>query len=78
MIQKEDLNKSLHFEEYSHFQFLSMCILAGCDYCESLPGVGIKRAHKVAGTLTESNFQAVSKCSLYILCNVIYLFIFFN
>ena len=25
--------------------FLEMCILSGCDYINSLPGVGVKKAH---------------------------------
>ena len=27
-------------------QFLNMCILAGCDYLKSLPGIGLKSAAK--------------------------------
>jgi len=27
-------------------QFLHMCILSGCDYLDSIPGMGIKSAHK--------------------------------
>ena len=30
---------------FSHDMFLDMCILAGCDYLESVDGVGLKRAH---------------------------------
>lgn len=26
-------------------QFLEMCILSGCDYLSSLPGVGLKTAY---------------------------------
>jgi hypothetical protein len=25
--------------------FLQMCILAGCDFCAGLPGIGLKKAH---------------------------------
>ena len=40
--------------------FVQMCLLAGCDYCESVPGVGIVTAMQVragqlrAGPLSES------------------------
>lgn len=27
-----------------HFQFIDLCILLGCDYCESIRGIGPKRA----------------------------------
>ena len=26
------------------FQFIDLCILLGCDYCESIRGIGPKRA----------------------------------
>jgi exonuclease-1 len=39
-------NDSLSFRNWSQDMFVYMCILAGCDYCEGIPGVGIKTAHK--------------------------------
>ena len=27
--------------------FITMCILSGCDYLESIKGIGFKRAHKL-------------------------------
>lgn len=27
--------------------FRLMCILSGCDYCDSLPGIGLKKAHEL-------------------------------
>lgn len=39
-------NDSLSFRNWSHDMFVYMCILAGCDYCEGIPGIGIKIAHK--------------------------------
>ena len=29
---------------YSFFQFIDLCILLGCDYCDSIRGIGPKRA----------------------------------
>tara|TARA_B100000513_G_scaffold52762_1_gene19986 strand:- start:690 stop:2858 length:2169 start_codon:yes stop_codon:yes gene_type:complete len=34
------------WEEWDQNLFLDMCILAGCDYLPSLPGLGLRSAHK--------------------------------
>jgi len=39
--------RELDFKHWSHNMFVYMCILSGCDYCEGVPGIGIKTAHKV-------------------------------
>ena len=38
-------NKELNFSDFSQQMFLEMCILSGCDYLQSLAGMGLKRAH---------------------------------
>nr|CAD1828013.1 unnamed protein product [Ananas comosus var. bracteatus] len=38
-------NKELDFAGFSKQMVLQMCILSGCDYLQSLPGMGLKRAH---------------------------------
>ncbi len=38
-------NESLRFENWDQQMLQRMCILSGCDYLESLPGMGLKRAH---------------------------------
>ncbi|KAJ7968819.1 Exonuclease 1 [Quillaja saponaria] len=38
-------NKELSFEGFTRQMILEMCILSGCDYLQSLPGMGLKRAH---------------------------------
>ncbi|XP_010538228.1 PREDICTED: exonuclease 1 [Tarenaya hassleriana] len=38
-------NKDLSFSGFSNQMLLEMCILSGCDYLQSLPGMGLKRAH---------------------------------
>ncbi|KAK9714476.1 hypothetical protein RND81_06G097100 [Saponaria officinalis] len=38
-------NKDLNFGGFSGDMLLEMCILSGCDYLPSLPGMGLKRAH---------------------------------
>ncbi|GBG33330.1 Flap endonuclease 1 [Hondaea fermentalgiana] len=40
-------NKQLAMKTFTHDMVLDMCILAGCDYLDSLPGMGIVRAHKL-------------------------------
>uniref|UniRef100_A0A2N9I662 Exonuclease 1 n=1 Tax=Fagus sylvatica TaxID=28930 RepID=A0A2N9I662_FAGSY len=38
-------NKDLSFAGFNKQMLLEMCILSGCDYLQSLPGMGLKRAH---------------------------------
>ncbi|KAK6917272.1 XPG-I domain [Dillenia turbinata] len=38
-------NKDLNLMKFSNQMVLEMCILSGCDYLQSLPGMGLKRAH---------------------------------
>lgn len=40
-------NESPSFKNFTHDMFVFMCILSGCDYCEGIPGIGIKLAHKI-------------------------------
>ncbi|RVW29580.1 Exonuclease 1 [Vitis vinifera] len=42
MIQQ---NKELSFAGFTKQMILEMCILSGCDYLQSLPGMGLKKAH---------------------------------
>lgn len=44
IIIAKDLNKCLLLENYRFEYFRHMCILSGCDYLDSIPGIGIKRA----------------------------------
>ncbi|XP_019169233.1 PREDICTED: exonuclease 1 [Ipomoea nil] len=38
-------NKELNFTGFTKQMVLEMCILSGCDYLQSLPGMGLKKAH---------------------------------
>lgn len=38
-------NKDLDFTNFTRQMVLEMCIMSGCDYLSSLPGLGVKRAH---------------------------------
>lgn len=61
------LNRDLSFVGFTPDQFLEMCVMSGCDYLPSLPGVGIKRAHGLirrfrggAAALRALRFEGVS------------------
>lgn len=43
-IQEFHLDRVLQELELSHDEFIDLCILLGCDYCDSIRGVGPKRA----------------------------------
>ncbi|KAL8032355.1 hypothetical protein ABFX02_13G090400 [Erythranthe guttata] len=38
-------NKELNLAGFTQTMLLEMCILSGCDYLASLPGMGLKKAH---------------------------------
>ncbi|KAJ6886166.1 exonuclease 1 isoform X1 [Populus alba x Populus x berolinensis] len=38
-------NKDISFVGFTNEMLLEMCIFSGCDYQQSLPGMGLKRAH---------------------------------
>ena len=40
-------NSDLSFVNWSPDMFLDMCLLCGCDYLASIPGLGIKTAHRL-------------------------------
>ena len=54
-------------EHFDMDKFRYMCILSGCDYLPSLPGIGLSKACKFILKNTD--------CDIY---NVIYIFKFYN
>mmetsp|Transcript_7255 Transcript_7255/g.14333 ORF Transcript_7255/g.14333 Transcript_7255/m.14333 type:complete len:446 (-) Transcript_7255:146-1483(-) len=46
-IQQIDYGKAIAGLELTHDQFVDLCILLGCDYCDSIRGVGPKTALKL-------------------------------
>ncbi|KAL0398397.1 UNVERIFIED_CONTAM: Exonuclease 1 [Sesamum radiatum] len=42
---KLQYNKELNLAGFTQMMLLEMCILSGCDYLSSLPGMGLKKAH---------------------------------
>ena len=46
------INKSISFETWNITMFRYMCILAGCDYLDSLTLIGLKTAYKIISNFT--------------------------
>ena len=48
-IDLDDLHKvtELDFSTFSDDMFLKMAVLSGCDYLDSIKGIGLKKAHKM-------------------------------
>ncbi|TVU34906.1 hypothetical protein EJB05_16762 [Eragrostis curvula] len=44
-ITRLERNRELDFNGFTKLMLLEMCILSGCDYLPSMPGMGVKRAH---------------------------------
>jgi hypothetical protein len=41
---------------FTYLQFVQTCVVAGCDYCASLPGVALKTAAKLVAQVRECFF----------------------
>ncbi|GAB0099052.1 Flap endonuclease 1 [Sergentomyia squamirostris] len=58
-VQEINYERILHGLEFTRDQFIDLCILLGCDYCDSIRGIGPKRAielvkqHKSIETILE-------------------------
>lgn len=46
-IARLERNRELDFSGFTSQMLLEMCILSGCDYLPSMPGMGVKRAHSL-------------------------------
>lgn len=44
-------NKEVNLTGFTKQMILEMCVLSGCDYLPSLPGMGLKRAHALVKKL---------------------------
>ncbi|RZC32796.1 exonuclease 1, partial [Asbolus verrucosus] len=49
------LSLKIRPDQYTFNKFRHMCILSGCDYVDSLPGVGLKKAMKFVTMTVEEN-----------------------
>ena len=66
LVEKSKLNLALGLQAdmYSFEKFRYMCILAGCDYVSSLPGIGLVKANKVFKLTRNPDIETVSKGKL--------------
>lgn len=55
-------------EHYSFDKFRQMCIMSGCDYLPSLPGIGLAKARQFVTATQDSNFANVCRYS----CNFMF------
>lgn len=54
-------NRELSFAGFTKQMVLEMCILSGCDYLQSLPGMGLKTAHALI-----KKFKTYDKVSIHL------------
>lgn len=47
-------------ERYTFDKFRQMCIMSGCDYLASLPGIGLAKARQFVTTTQDTNIANVS------------------
>lgn len=67
LIEQDKLHLAMNMPpvEFNMDKFRHICILSGCDYLPSLPGIGLKKAQKFITRNTDHN---IHKVSLYIIC----------
>lgn len=65
LYEKENLPKSFgsNASKFSFDKFRYMCILSGCDYLPSLPGIGLAKACKFFMLTTNLDLNVVSSAS---------------
>ncbi|KAK3770564.1 hypothetical protein RRG08_010753 [Elysia crispata] len=74
LIEKSHLNEVLAIQNsfYSFEKFRYMCILSGCDYLPSLPGIGLVKACKVLKTARQQELRLLlKKLPTYLKMNLI-------
>ncbi|XP_011300780.1 exonuclease 1 [Fopius arisanus] len=65
------LSMALRQDDFTIEKFRHMCILSGCDYLPSLPGVGLAKALKFAQRNTDEDiYNALSRLSTHINKNI--------
>lgn len=57
LVEKEKLLLCMNLkpDKYTFDKFRYMCILSGCDYLDSLPGIGLKKALKFISLTEETD-----------------------
>jgi exonuclease-1 len=57
LVEKEKILKT-EFNQFERFRW--MCILSGCDYLESLPGIGLGKAKKLLKLVQKNEIEPVN------------------
>jgi len=62
LVEKRDLNSAMCLppEIYTFDKFRQACILSGCDYLPSLPGIGLAKATKVFRLSRQTDLATVT------------------
>ena len=62
LIEQSRLNEVVDIQDgfYTFDKFRYMCILSGCDYLPSLPGIGLAKACKVFKVARQTEIRHVS------------------
>ncbi|XP_025105613.1 exonuclease 1-like isoform X2 [Pomacea canaliculata] len=74
LIDRSNLNEVCEIQDgfYTFEKFRYMCILSGCDYLPSLPGIGLVKACKVFKIARQTDIQQIlRKLPMYLKMNVI-------
>lgn len=68
LIEQDRLHLAMDMqpEQFNMDKFRYTCILSGCDYLPSLPGIGLGKARKFIMRNTDPNIYRVSCCFQYI------------
>ena len=66
LVEKEKILKT-EFNQFERFRW--MCILSGCDYLESLPGIGLGKAKKLLKLVQKNEIEPVNYIILLIFKN---------
>ena len=68
MISKKDLPKAMDMkaDHYTFEKFRYMCILSGCDYLSSLPGIGLKKAQRMWQRTRQTDIRLVRNACFFV------------
>lgn len=53
--------EELNFRCFNHEMLLTTCILSGCDYLDSIKGIGLKKAHRLVHENGDEDIKSILK-----------------
>ena len=56
-----DKVEEFNFKSFSMEMFLSLCIISGCDYLESIKGIGFKKAYRILSEQGNDDITGILK-----------------